>query len=222
MAKSATSCTVPTFSLRKYDLVTLLIGPDKHEFVVHESCITRNSDFFTAAMKKEWTEGHTRIVSLPEEYCVETFTHYLNFCYHNKLPTAAIENKAGGLFPEDRFTRLGGMYVLGERMLDKSVQHAIIREIVRLSSIRSDDNANKRSFPGAGCVTIIYNGTTAGSPARRLMVDMYVSHGGTGWQYSDNTEFLKDFSKAFLEKTIAQKFVCDFRGREVVVENYIE
>lgn len=43
----------PVFSLRKEDLVTLLVGPHEEEFAIHESCITRNSDFFRAALKRE-------------------------------------------------------------------------------------------------------------------------------------------------------------------------
>jgi hypothetical protein len=57
MAEPGTTMEPPVLSLQEDDLVTLLVGPGEHKFVVHESCITRSSDFFKAAMKKEWTEG---------------------------------------------------------------------------------------------------------------------------------------------------------------------
>ena len=57
MAEAGETMTAPALSLRKGDFVTLLVGPDEEEFAVHESCITRNSDFFKAAMSKEWAEG---------------------------------------------------------------------------------------------------------------------------------------------------------------------
>lgn len=98
MTELGTTMATPAFSLREDDLVTLLIGPDEHKFVVHESCITRNSDFFTAAMKKEWTEGQTRIIKLPEETNLETFAHYLNLAYHGKLPTEDIKKKVKEFF----------------------------------------------------------------------------------------------------------------------------
>jgi len=91
MADSDTTMATPVFSLRDDDIVTLLVGPDEQKLVVHESCITRNSDFFKAAMKKEWTEGQTRTVKLPEER-LDTFITYLNYAYRETLPTENIKN----------------------------------------------------------------------------------------------------------------------------------
>lgn len=81
MTEPDATLAAPLFSFNKSDIVTLLAGPDEHELIVYESCITRNSDFFRAAMKKEWTEGQTRTIKLPEESCIETLTHYLNYAY---------------------------------------------------------------------------------------------------------------------------------------------
>lgn len=58
MANPVRPMATPAVSLREDDLVTLLVGPDEEKFVVHESRITRNSEFSKSAMKKEWIEGH--------------------------------------------------------------------------------------------------------------------------------------------------------------------
>jgi len=170
----------PAFSLREDDLVTLLVGPDEEKFVVHEICITRNSDFFKAVMKKEWIEGRTRTVKFPEETCLETFIAYLNFAYHRKLPTESIETVSeDDSLGVDAYKVLAKIYVLGERLLDESVQNAVVEEFARLVAIESSDG--KCYYPGSGCVTLIYNGTSTPCELRRMMVDMYSSEGEASW-----------------------------------------
>jgi hypothetical protein len=221
MAEPGTTMATPAFSLRDDDLVTLLVGSDEQKFVVHESCIIRNSDFFKAALKKEWAEGQTPTIKLPEENCVETLVNYLNFAYREKLPTEDIKAKADGGFTGDPFTALAKLYVIGERILDRSVQSAVIREILRLVTIKSKGKG-ARSYPETTSVTVTYSGTSAGSPLRRLMVDLYVKAGTGSWNYSKHPEFLMDLWKALLEeKTLAQKTIPDFRGQVLVAEDYV-
>lgn len=162
----------PAFSLRKENLVTLLVGPDEQELTIHESCTTRNSDFFKAAMKKEWAEGQTRTIKLPEETCQDTFIQYLNFSYTGKLPTEAITIRGSSDFPGDPFTYLAKTYVLGERMLDNAVQHAVIAEIIRLTAVRNGEGITL--FSGPMTIGIAYDRTSTGSPIRRLLVDQLV------------------------------------------------
>lgn len=108
MATPGTIMATSTFSLREDDLVTLLVGPEEHKLLVHKSCITRNSDFFKTAMKKEWTEGQSRIVKSPEEINIERFVNYLNFAYHEKLLTEGIKTVADSGFTDDPFSASSG------------------------------------------------------------------------------------------------------------------
>jgi hypothetical protein len=96
MAETKATPAEPLFSFRKDDLVTILVGPGEEEFAVHEHVVTRSSEFFKAAMKKEWTEGQARIIKLPEETHVQNFIHYLNFTYREQLHTEQI--KAGDAY----------------------------------------------------------------------------------------------------------------------------
>jgi hypothetical protein len=219
MAEPGTIIAAPMFSLREQDLVTLLVGPDEQKFIIHESCIARNSDFFKAALKKEWAEGQTRTVKLPDEHCLDTVVHYLNFAYHGKLPTQdIITNFPGGLCP-DPYPSLAKIYVLGERMIDKAVQHAAIKEFIRLSSLKNKDN--QRSFPGAQATTVLFEGTNANSPIRRLIVDFYVTYGTASWAYdSHHRELLSDLAKELQIKVHAQTTVRDFHNRTLVAEDY--
>lgn len=172
MAETKATPAEPLFSFRKDDLVTILVGPGEEEFAVHEHVVTRSSEFFKAAMKKEWTEGQARIIKLPEETHVQNFIHYLNFTYREQLHTEHI--KAGDAYgPGCPMSDLVRLYVLDERMLDTAAQNAVISEMIRLTTIRWNDG--QRRFPHSALVTLIYNESPTGSSMRRLMVDMRVA-----------------------------------------------
>lgn len=69
----------------------LIVGPEKHELLVHTNYIVRSSKFFKTALKKEWREGQARTISLPtDEY--ETVTDYMRFIYSDKIPGALTED----------------------------------------------------------------------------------------------------------------------------------
>jgi hypothetical protein len=213
MADLETAEPAPALSFDKSEILTLLVGPKRWELVVHEKCLTRNSDFFKAAVKKEWTEGQTRTIKLPEELCFDTFVRYLNFTYREKLHTEEAKTVSG-----KHFESLAKIYVLGERMLDRPVQHAVVREMIRLTTIRNKEGRTK--FSAALVLNIAYEGTSTGSPLRRLLVDMHVLEALPSWSYCKHPEFLRDFSQALLEKVIAQKTIRDFRNRVLIAEDY--
>jgi hypothetical protein len=70
-------------------LVTLLVGPEEEKMVVHETQLSRDSAFFKAALKKQWTEGRTRIIKLPEE-SLEPMQHYIQYVYSGSVPTHSL------------------------------------------------------------------------------------------------------------------------------------
>jgi hypothetical protein len=167
--------------------------------------------------KKKWIEGQTRTIKLLEETCTQTFVHYLNFAYLEKLPTQDMKKATSD--DGAHYTGLAKIYVLGERMLNKPVQHAVIREIRRLAKFTASDG--KLWLPGFRSIAIVYEGTSAGCPMRQLLVDMHLTHGVTICNGPEHPEFLIDFSKALLKNVLAQKTACDFRSRKLVAEDYI-
>lgn len=64
----------------KTDSVTLVVEPQKHELLAHAKFITLTSDFFKTVLKKEWLEGQTRVIHLPEEN-VPAMVIYLKSIY---------------------------------------------------------------------------------------------------------------------------------------------
>jgi hypothetical protein len=50
----------PAYDFNLNDTVILLVGPEEQKMLVHAHQITVHSEFFAAALKKEWVEGQTR------------------------------------------------------------------------------------------------------------------------------------------------------------------
>jgi hypothetical protein len=150
----------------KSEAVTLIIGEEKHEMIVHATHISKNSEFFKTALKDEWLEGQTRTIHLPVEDC-ETMRDYLNFTYNGKLPTTGYTEEGEFTWDGCIYAALMEIYTLGDRLMDIVVRNAVIEEIVRIYEIQDYP-------PDQDSIDIIYQGTCGGDPARRLMTDMYI------------------------------------------------
>jgi hypothetical protein len=131
---STTTESDTIFDFSSQDAVTLIVGAEQKEFLVHGTYLTRDSEFFKAALKKEWTEGQTRRITLPED-SPKTMSHYLTYIYHNKLPPSDFT-------PTERipvgnsYLLLVNLYLCSERFLNRPLQHAITVEIIRLTLLK--------------------------------------------------------------------------------------
>jgi hypothetical protein len=154
------------------DLVTLLIGPDERKMLAFGNQLSKNSEFFKSALKKQWGEGQTRVIRLPEDDA-EKVEGYLDFVYGRVLPSSAIG--CADEFKSASYEPILQLYTFGERILDTSIRNAVIKEILRLSNLEDDDGACWQ--PSFTDVEVIYEGTPAGSAARRLLVDIQIAGG---------------------------------------------
>lgn len=191
-----------------------------------EHYISRRSDFFKAALKKEWKEGQTRIIKLPEEQPANV-ANYLDFAYGRNLPTKQIDQKLLENKPTldpalaSPSCTLADLYLLGERVLDSGIQNAVTEEIIRIDSLRLDKGA--LHFPSATFVNKIYTGTTPKSPMRRLIVDIHVSHGNSAWldEHVYKYAYLKDLAMALTVKAEKKEMPCNFRMQKLKAQNYL-
>jgi hypothetical protein len=114
-------------------MVTLLVGKNEQTMIAQGDYLTRDSEFFAATMKKEWQEGQKRTIKLPEE-CPATMAHYLSFMHNGKLFAEEIATMDGNqILP--CYEMLASLYVCGERFLNRPLQSAIIKQILRLFTI---------------------------------------------------------------------------------------
>lgn len=206
-----------TYSFDHDDAVTLHVGPTEHVLLAHGSFVTRDSDFFTTALKKKWAEGQTRVIKLPEER-PEVVSHYLNYTYTKALPSHTVSWEPADTFTErsnEYQVLLAELYVLGERLLDTSIRNAAIEETIRLPWLP------KRMCPSKDAANIIYRGTTAESPARRLMTDIQLSFGTTSsLDITCDAAFVLDVARAFCLNAQIGKNPSSFRHQTLEVEYY--
>ena len=219
MAHSPQTVALPTH-FDKGDSVTLIVGPEKHELLVHANYIVRSSKFFKTALKKEWREGQTRKISLPtDDY--ETVTDYMRFIYSDKFPGPQTENltqASTSHFAAQRFIPLAKLYVLGHRMMDDAVKKAVIRELHRISTQCHCGTC----FPGCETVNIIYDGTMEGDPVRSLLIDIYLCHGRDNQlSSSHDSGFLLAVSRILLGKAQNKVLSDSYRGKLPYVGNYL-
>jgi hypothetical protein len=132
--------------------VILLVGKEQQEMLVHTNIISAHSAFFRAALKKEWKEGQTHVIRLPEDD-PDIVTRYLDFVYHDRLVTQYKSQ------PDSNYIDLALLYVYGERVLDIFIQNTIIEHLLKLTDVINRNHHGHRHYPGPAVVEIIYEGT---------------------------------------------------------------
>lgn len=218
--KTEESLMAPTFSFAQEDTVVLVVGSEKKSLVAHESYLNLNTNFFRTALKKEWVEGQTRVINLPEDD-TETVTSYLTFTYGSGPPTRAWKTMRNGGPGRDGWELLCKLYILGERLLDTLLRNAVIKEIARLSSLA--DGKGVTYFMGRSTRSICYDGTPTGSPLRRMVVDKHISAGRQDWisHEQDHLVFLAELSQALLAKVAARQPYAEFVNKQLKAEDYL-
>ena len=112
-ADSAEDIQVATpYDFSRDDAVILIVGPFRRQMMVHGNYLTRHSEYFKTALKKQWLEGETRTITLPES--PDVMAHYITFAYEAKLPTSdnCLKGKADFAYC---YKLLADLYVVGER-----------------------------------------------------------------------------------------------------------
>jgi len=160
------------YSLDKADCVTLIVGPDKHELLVHANILTRKSEVFRTAVKKEWREGQTCTITLRGDDS-QIIAAYLRFLYRDRLPAGPEAPQT--FIPSLSYKFYTKMYVLGGRLIDETVKREAIKKMHGMFKCGNWFlDKDSQDEPGHEFVNTIYNDTTESDPARRLLVDMHV------------------------------------------------
>lgn len=182
--------------------------------IAHASYLTRNSPFFATELKKEMSEGHVPTIKLPN-HSPKLVAYYLDFIYDKKLPTQVYKDTLFGANSPDSsaYELLAELYVFGEHVLDAPFRNAVTQEIVRLLHVM---------FHTTKVVNIIYQGTTEGSPVRRLLVDHALRFGRPGEHARDlDPAFTFDFMQAFLAAVESPMGIqSQKRGLKLEAANY--
>ncbi|KAH7085231.1 hypothetical protein BKA63DRAFT_559873 [Paraphoma chrysanthemicola] len=152
---------------------------------VHKNVLLQCT-FFANALMPEWIaarEGKPIDLSDVES---EFFAAYVQWLYTHHVHVSFDTTKQAG----------AELYVLGERLMDLEFQDAIMSAMIARCEIDWPSNIE---------VCIIYEGTTAASPARRLMVDIFCREGDEDWIDSEDgdklpIDFHRDLARALMKK----------------------
>jgi hypothetical protein len=144
-------------------IVEICVGKEPHQkiFSVHQGLIAPRSEFFERAFNGNWKETESRLVNLPEDNA-RIFSLYVQLLYTGKIPTR----------DDDReFVTLCELYVLCEKLQDIDAKNETLQAM--LAEIRGTHNWDESDL----AVFTIYDGTPENSPARSLLLDLFVERG---------------------------------------------
>lgn len=184
---------------------------------VHEKILCATSEFFKKATKSEWAESRPDpdTMDLTDDHPA-VVKAYANWLYFRTLPTPDEHSLANGTFKADcedeDMTKiddnhdlmdetqifLARAYVFGEKVIDNQFKDTII-DCMIACTVKFGD------CPSHTAMNILYQGTLANSPARRLIVDfwVYCAHDSKGWAGSvklHTPELIADALEAIVRK----------------------
>ena len=164
---------------------------------IHEELIKEKSEYFRIAFDKKWNEGKTREMDMPDDE-PEVISLFLEWIYDKEALKNYIKESSTDVRQRTHET-LARLYVFGEKIQLDSFCNAVI--VAFLSYIDRPSSNGSHYYPTRDIVTMIYEGTPAGSPARQLMVYCYVHHGTKKWlkEAGNNPDFLQDLAVGFLD-----------------------
>jgi hypothetical protein len=148
-------------------IIDVQVGEQIFQF--HEG-VLRQTPYFVNALKPEWVSAREgKPIDLKCE-CVTAFAAYQQFLYSHQIDTTLAINK------------WCKMYVLGEMLMDREFQDAV------LSVIMSECYENT-DYPWIEEINILYKGTPANSPVRGLLCDFFCLQSG-GIAFIKNNDFI--------------------------------
>ena len=153
-------------------------------FTVHKNVLLQ-SPFFVNALKPEWVSAREGKPIDLTDVDSDTFATYVQWLYSHQIDTTYDTEKwAKG-------------YVLGEKLMDMEYQDQVLEVLMR-------ECEAEEQFPVGSQINIIYDGTTANSPARKLLVDFFCMAGDESWisdtDYANEAprDFINDLLTAFI------------------------
>lgn len=199
-------------------MITVSVGKTGTRFPVHESIIRKSSKFFDNALKPEWATSRPdpHVIDLSDE-ALDTFSVYVHWLYFKNIPSVFNKDERG--FTEQIL--LCKCYVMGSKLMDTAFRNAVLKALLGASQ---NQPCVGKHVPGQASVNILYKGSMEDSPARKLIVDLWVCYAGEAWMKALTTdlshEFVLDFARALLLERC--KAANDIRPWKERIKDYLE
>jgi hypothetical protein len=186
--------------------MTLTAGPPPTtiSLQIHLSVLSRHSEYFQRIIKPEWASMRPdpSIIDMGPAHSAIEVAAYAHWLYSGTIPTRDFDHVGGAKSDaiwcdlvclscvRERMMEYVNVddekatfYVFAEKILDQAYKRAILATIAAVQRDAPD-------FPCAEAFAIIYEGTPEGSPARRLLVDMYAYGADDAADWSREFELL--------------------------------
>ena len=148
--------------------ITVHVGTEdkKATFDVYEDLLVRHSDFFSAALSKNWKEEE-RTVSLPEDRAAyfEVFFHFVNTGSIFSVREGDECKDEGGKDCDKEWARLIKCWILGQKLLSLTFKDAIVDAIV--AKMQGHEHCND-------LYTSPFKYNTPSTVLRKLLADIVV------------------------------------------------
>ena len=173
-------------------------APETKTFNIHADLLCAHSEFFAAALNKDWKETDERSVELAED-SVEAFELWASYLYGTLLSESEDQtwDTLGTHLAKheqactQHHSLLLDAYILGDKMGDFDFTDCMIDELVLFSKDAS-------WYPAVYALKIFEN-TTETCPLRKFLVDMYTFTAHKDWlDYDVPNEVWADVAKALI------------------------
>jgi len=159
-------------------MVTVLVGPTKHKFNVHQDFLTYHSAYFASCLEGDFIEAVNKVVEL-DDTTVGAFAIFMRWIYTEKAAASNSNEEATERTKEekieDRMTRFQDLvdaWVLADDLVVPQLQNGIMKCLkVEMTAIRIDEAPITRAL-----FVDIYNKTSTGSPLRMFWVYQVLNH----------------------------------------------
>lgn len=165
--------------------MSVLVGAGRaaKKFDVHEAPLVKHSEFFRAALGKEWQEGKQRVVKLPKDV-PEHFELFANFLYTGQIFSAREGDQSpapdGKRTKNDEWQRLSKAWVFGDKVLSTSFKDAVVDATI--------SNMNTSKYHPLRMHLDVYPSSKKGAKMRQLLVDL----AAWGWSEEDIASYDND------------------------------
>lgn len=176
-------------------------------YTISKTVLTKSSEFFKKACNKDWKEGQTKSISLPDIW-PDAFDLYLRFLNTSKVVVPKeLRDRLVAQIPEENESSpnwshdvhatqhvLTDAYILADMLMDINAKNAII------DSIHTSIKVN-RQLPSLMSIDQIFAQTPEGSPLRRFFADWLAFASDTGKTFLEacSKELLVEVSFAAME-----------------------
>jgi hypothetical protein len=149
-------------------VIAVRVGLEGHytDFTTHEQLISASSDYFKAALGRDWRDAKERLVKLP--LCdPKAFQIYVQWLYSGPLYAASSKDPT----PTIDWAIVTQGYLLGDYLQDSNYKDTVL-DVMR-ERIKSC-NISECTLLVLGYVKEIFQETSSQAPIRRLLVDTAV------------------------------------------------